>query len=96
MCKSISVPLVTLNDGDGIIDENETSSSYDVPKTSTIVSKEIEPQNENIQRKPGKKPSKSFVFSNIMAQVFTRLHLRGTAFLVLIHFAMFKLIFALI
>ena len=61
MYKSILVPLVILNGGDGVIDQNEPSGSYDVPNTSTSVSKEKELHYENVQRKPAKKPSMNFV-----------------------------------
>ena len=51
-----------MNGGHDIVELNGQSDSYDVPKSSSLVSKEEEPQYENVKRKTGRKPSRNFVF----------------------------------
>lgn len=51
-----------MNGEHDIVELNGESDSYDVPKSNNLVSKEEEPQYENVQRKTRRKPSRNFIF----------------------------------
>ena len=51
-----------MNGGHDIVELNGQTDSYDVSKSSSLVSKEEEPPYENVQRKTRRKPSRNIIF----------------------------------
>ena len=59
-----------MNGGHDIVELNGQTDSYDVPKSSSLVSKEEEPPYENVQRKTRRKPSsESSMMGNRLCQL---------------------------